>query len=233
MSPISGRSRPGRWALNRPDSRPAGADLLPLPRSFYRRPALEVAPHLLNKVLVRGRRAARIVEVEVYQGADDPASHGHRGPTNRNRTMFGPPGHLYVYLTYGMYHCANVVCGEDGVCSAVLLRALAPLRGEPIMRRARNARSRRRSGGPFLPTDLCSGPARLCQAFGLDRRSDGADLAPPATSPAGRRLRLLIADDGAPPPAEPGRSGRIGISRAANRLWRFYVSGNPNVSRKS
>ncbi len=206
-------------------------DLPPLPRSFYARTALEVAPELLNKVLIRGRRAARIVEVEAYQGADDPSSHGHRGITNRNRTMFGPPGHLYVYFTYGMHHCANVVCGPEGICSAVLLRALAPLAGEDIMRRARNAASRRRSTKPFRSVDLCSGPARLCQAFGLDRRDDGADLvAAPGFRSAGR-LPVFIVDDGTPPPDEPGRSGRIGVSRAPNRLWRFYVAGDPNVSR--
>ena len=195
-----------------------------------------MAPRLLNKVLVRGRRAARIVEVEAYEGASDPSSHGHRGMTNRTRTMFGPPGHLYVYFTYGMHHCANVVCGEDGVCSAVLLRAAAPLAGAGIMRRARNAASRRTSTRPFRDADLCSGPARLCQAFGLDRRDDGADLVPAAallaaaSSPVRGRLPIFIADDGTPPPDRPGRSGRIGISRAPNRLWRFYVAGNANLS---
>ena len=204
-------------------------DLPPLPRSFYARTALDVAPELLNKVLIRGRRAARIVEVEAYEGSNDPSSHGHRGMTNRNRTMFGPPGHLYVYFTYGMHHCANVVCGEEGVCSAVLLRAVAPLAGQDIMRRARNAASRRRSTKPFRSVDLCSGPARLCQAFGLDRRDDGADLV--TASAALSRLSIFIVDDGTSPPTEPRRSGRIGVSRAPNRPWRFYVAGDPNVSR--
>ena len=188
-----------------------------------------MAPRLLNKVLVRGSRAARIVEVEAYEGANDPSSHGHRGMTNRTRTMFGPPGHLYVYFTYGMHHCANVVCGEDGLCSAVLLRAAAPLDGAGAMRHARNAASRRRSAEPFRVVDLCSGPARLCQAFGLDRRVDGTDLV--AASGTAGRLPIAIVDDGTPPPENPGRSGRIGVTHAPNRLWRFYVAGDPNVSR--
>lgn len=150
--------------------------------------------------------------------------------TDRNRTMFGPPGHLYVYFTYGMHHCANVVCGEDGVCSAVLLRAAAPLAGDGIMRRARNAASRRRSNKALRAVDLCSGPARLCQAFGLDRRYDGADLVGASVHPR-HRLPIFIAADGTPPPDQPGRSGRIGVSKASNRLWRFYVAGEPNVSR--
>ncbi|MCY3933792.1 MAG: DNA-3-methyladenine glycosylase [Acidobacteria bacterium] len=202
----------------------------PLPRSFYRPTALDVAPRLLNKVLVRGRRAARIVEVEAYEGATDPSSHGYRGMTNRTRTMFGPPGHLYVYFTYGMHHCANVVCGEDGVCSAVLLRAAAPLAGAGAMRRARNAASRRTSTRPFRDADLCSGPARLCQAFGLDRRHDGADLTTVSTPPAKGSLPIFIVDDGTLPPTKPGRSGRIGVTRAPNRLWRFHVAGDANVS---
>lgn len=144
--------------------------------------------------------------------------------------MFGPPGRLYVYFTYGMHHCANVVCGEDGVCSAVLLRALAPLAGEPIMRRARNAASRRRAKAPFRTVDLCSGPARLCQAFGLDRRDDEVDLVSSSTHPR-HRSPIFIVDDGTPPPESPGRSGRIGVTRAPNRLWRFYVAGDLNVSR--
>ena len=181
-----------------------------------------MAPELLNKVLIRGRRAARIVEVEAYEGANDPSSHGHRGMTNRTRTMFGPPGHLYVYFTYGMHHCANVVCGEEGVCSAVLLRAVAPLAGQDIMRR---------STKPFRSVDLCSGPARLCQAFGLDRRDDGVGLV--TASATGSRLPIVIVDDGIPPPDQPGRSGRIGVTRAPNRLWRFYVDSDPNVSGSS
>ena len=189
-----------------------------------------MAPRLLNKVLVRGSRAARIVEVEAYEGATDPSSHGYRGMTDRNRTMFGPPGHLYVYFTYGMHHCANVVCGEDGVCSAVLLRAAAPLDGAGAMRRARNAASRRRSTEPFRVVDLCSGPARLCQAFSLDRRDDGGDLVGASTHPRSRQS-IFIAAAGTPPPRNPGRSGRIGVTRAPNRLWRFYVAGDPNVSR--
>ncbi|MCE2560200.1 MAG: DNA-3-methyladenine glycosylase [Acidobacteria bacterium] len=191
-------------------------DLPPLPRSFYARTALDVAPELLNKVLIRGHQA--------YEGANDPSSHGHRGMTNRTRTMFGPPGHLYVYFTYGMHHCANVVCGEEGVCSAVLLRAVAPLAGQNIMHRARNTASRRRSSEPFRSVDLCSGPARLCQAYGLDRRDDGADLV--TASAAANRLPTFIVDDGTPPPRQPGRS-----TRAPNRPWRFYVTGDPNVSR--
>lgn len=205
----------------------------PLPRSFYARAALEAAPDLLNKVLIRGCRAARIVEVEAYEGEDDPSSHGHRGMTDRNRTMFGPPGHLYVYFTYGMHHCANVVCGKEGVCSAVLLRAAAPLAGQDIMHRARNAASRRRFTAPFRSVDLCSGPARLCQAFSLDRRDDGADLVTaPTASRADGRAPIRIVDDGTQPPEEPGRSGRIGVSKAPNRPWRFYVVSDPNLSRK-
>ena len=98
------------------------------------------------------------------------------------------------------------------------------------MRRARNAASRRRSTVPFRSVDLCSGPARLCQAFGLDRRHDAADLVS-ASAHDRQRLPVFIADDGTPPPTEPGRSGRIGVTRAPNRLWRFYVAGDPNVSR--
>jgi DNA-3-methyladenine glycosylase len=187
-----------------------------LPRSFYARDAREVAPELLNKVLVRGGRRGRIVEVEAYAGGEDPASHGYRGLTPRTATMFGPPGRLYVYFTYGMHFCANAVCGAEGVSSAVLLRGLAPLDGLDEMRAARGPAARR-------DRDLCSGPAKLCQAFGIDRALDGADLV------EGGDVRIV--DDGTPPPAVPGRTVRIGISVATEHPWRWFVPGEPNLSR--
>ena len=189
-----------------------------LPRSFYRRDSRVVAPDLLNKVLVHGERAARIVEVEAYAGADDPASHAYRGETARNRSMFARPGLLYVYFTYGMHWCANAVCGEAGEPSAVLLRAAAPLAGVDAMRTARPAARRE--------VDLCSGPAKLCQALGIDGALDGADL-------VGAGSGIWLADDGVPPPARPGRSARIGISAGAAHRWRWYVPGDPNLSRRS
>ena len=166
-------------------------------------------------VLVCGDRAGRIVEVEAYGGADDPASHGHRGPTPRNRVMFGPPGHLYVYFSYGVHWCANVVCEPEGTCGAVLVRALAPLRGVESMWSERpKARQRR---------DLCSGPAKLTAALGIGGDHNGADLIDPA-SPV-----TLHRHDTTPPRRAAG--GRIGISVAGDRPWRWYVPGDPNVSR--
>ncbi len=188
-----------------------------LPRSFYARDVLEVAPELLNKVLVCGNRAGRIVEVEAYRGGEDPASHAYKGPTARNASMFGPPGRLYVYFTYGMHWCANVVCMPEGTAQAILLRALSPLAGLEEMRAARPAARRDR--------DLCRGPARLCQALGIDRSYDGADL----VRPGGHRLSIL--DDGADPPAAPGTGDRIGIRRAQDRPWRWWVPEDPNLSR--
>ena len=186
-----------------------------------------MAPELLNKLLVRGGRVARIVEVEAYCGADDPGSHAFRGRTARNATMFGPPGHLYVYFTYGMHFCANVVCGPDGEASAVLLRGLTPVAGLDEMRAGRGARAPTASGPrrPWADHDLCSGPAKLCQAFGLDRSFDGADLV------TGDR-QVTVADDGVAPPAPPAVSGRIGLSAAGDLPWRFYVPGAPGLSRR-
>jgi len=188
----------------------------PLRRTFYRRDSRVVARQLLNKVLQVGPCAGRIVEVEAYLGELDPASHAYRGETARNHTMFGPAGHLYVYFTYGMHWCANAVCGDPGEGTAVLLRALAPIAGLEVMT-ARRAKAR-------TPRDLCSGPAKLCQALGIDRSFDGIDLTQ-------ARSEARILDDGTPPPTRPGRSTRIGISTATEHPWRWYVPGDPNVSR--
>lgn len=188
---------------------------IPLPRDFYERPADLLAPLLLNKLLAGpDGRAGRIVEVEAYAG-DDPASHAFRGRTSRNATMFGPAGHLYVYFTYGMHWCANAVCGETGDGTAVLLRALEPVAGLERMRLARPAARSDR--------DLCRGPARLAQALGIDGGTDGADL---VTGP----FRIL--DDGTPPPARPVATTRVGISRAVEVPWRWYVADSPHVSRR-
>ncbi len=178
---------------------------------------VKVAPWLLNKLLVSGARMGRIVEVEAYHGANDAASHAYRGETPRTSVMFGPPGFLYVYFTYGMHWCANVVCGPDGEAAAVLIRALAPVAGLEEMRAARpKARTDR---------DLCSGPAKLCQALGIEGSENGTDL----LHRRGGGVRLQ--DDGTPPPKRPARGTRIGIKEATERRWRFWVAGDPNVSR--
>jgi DNA-3-methyladenine glycosylase len=188
----------------------------PLERAFYERDPRVVARALLNKVIVHGRRSARIVETEAYCGAIDPGSHAYRGKTNRNATMFGPAGGLYVYFTYGMHWCANAVCGDVGEGVAVLLRAAAPLSGLDEMRAARGSAARR-------DVDLCSGPAKLCQALGLGREHDGSDL---VTGDRG----VVIVEDGTAPPRRPGNSTRIGLSAGAEHPWRWFVSGDPNVS---
>jgi DNA-3-methyladenine glycosylase len=186
-----------------------------LPRDFYARPATEVAPDLLGHVLVRAlpdgmRAAARIVEVEAY-GPDDPASHAFRGMTPRNEVMFGPPGHLYVYFTYGMHFCMNAVTGRAGEGAAVLLRAGEPLEGVDGMR---SRRGRDRS------LDLCSGPGRFTQAMGVARSDDGVDLV------EGDHLWV-----------ERGtRSGSIGTGirvgvQETTRAWRYWLDGNAFVSR--
>ena len=156
---------------------------------------------------------ARIVEAEAYQ-EDDPASHSYRGRTKRTEVMFGPPGHAYVYFTYGMHHCMNVVTGSTGEGSAVLLRAAEPLEGLEEM-------SRRR--GTNDPRALCSGPGRLCQSLGIDRAENGLDLVP------GRRLWLL---EGAPvAPSKMSVGSRVGITSGTERPWRFSVRGDRFVSR--
>ena len=191
-----------------------------LPRSFFARDSRDLAPDLLNKLLVYddsefGQLAVRLVEVEAYAGDEDPGSHAFRGETPRNRVMFGPPGRLYVYFTYGMHWCSNVVCGEAGWASAVLLRGAAPVEGIDVMRDRRHAARRDR--------DLCSGPARLTQALGITGARNGADLV---------RGPVRLVDNGVPPPRRPGRSTRVGLKpgEGDESRWRWFVRDDPNVS---
>jgi DNA-3-methyladenine glycosylase len=190
-------------------------------RADFNGDPVDVAPWLLNKVLVYGGRAGRIVEVEAYKGAVDPASHAYRGETRRTTVMFGPPAYLYVYFTYGMHWCANVVTGPAGEASALLIRALAPLRGLEEMRRLRPAARRDR--------DLCNGPAKLCQALGITGADNRTDLLARSGQPGPGVVRLL--DDGTPPPKRPAQGKRIGIRVATEEPWRFWVAGEESVSR--
>ena len=188
-----------------------------LPRSFFERDAREVGPQLLNKVLAcADGRAGRIVEVEAYVGAIDPAAHTYRGKTKRNAVMFGPAGHMYVYFTYGMHWCANTVCGDEGEGNGVLIRALEPVAGLDLMRAAR----------PKIRRDkeLCSGPARLTQALGITGEQNGIDL-------VRARDGYTVLDDGTPAPENVPGSARIGIREGTDLLWRWYIAGNPNVSK--
>ncbi|HUN32236.1 MAG TPA: DNA-3-methyladenine glycosylase [Trebonia sp.] len=190
-----------------------------VPREFFDRPAEQVAPDLLGCVLehetAEGLVAVEISEVEAYAGEADPASHAYRGRTARNGVMYGPPGHAYVYFTYGMHFCVNLVCLPEGTPHAVLLRAGRVIAGEEL------ARSRRAAA--VTARDLARGPARLCQALDIDRDLDGADACV-ATSP----LRIRVASDAT---GRTIRSGpRIGISRAAEVPWRFWLEGDPTVS---
>lgn len=198
-----------------------------LGRRFYERDSTEVAPALLNKLLVSADgRAARLIEVEAYRGTDDPASHSYRGRTTRNSVMWGPAGHLYVYFSYGQHFCANVVTGPDGVAQAVLLRAAEPVAGVDLMRLARWRDQKRQ-----VDRDLCRGPGRLAEAFGLGRGEDGLDLAGGGGGGVGGSGGALwLADDGTPPPERPATGPRVGISVALERPWRYWVAGHPGVS---
>ena len=235
-----------------------GAGLVP--REFYRRPAPEVAPDLLGCVLVHdsplGRVAVQIVEVEAYTGQTDPASHAFRGKTERNAVMFGEPGHAYVYFTYGMHFCVNLVCQPAGEAAAVLVRAGRVIDGADLAAVRRAERSGAGAGSPARPGQpvqsgravrhLASGPARLCQALGIDRALNGADVCD-----SGSGLRVLVpwaglADpvstdqpgsldqDGAWPGRLPAdrvaRGPRVGVRDGAEVEWRFWIAGDPAVS---
>jgi DNA-3-methyladenine glycosylase len=164
-----------------------------------------VAPRLLNAVLRHDGVAVRLTEVEAYDGPNDPGSHAYRGETARNRVMFGPPGRLYVYFTYGMHHCANLVTGPAGEPGAVLLRAGEVVEGLDLARQRRPRSTDR---------DLARGPARLCQALGLDLSGNG-----------------VVADlERGDPPARVATGPRVGLRHAADRPWRFWIDGDPTVS---
>jgi DNA-3-methyladenine glycosylase len=196
----------------------------PVDRELLARDPVDVAPLLLNKLLAHGRRVGRVVEVEAYRGESDPASHAYRGRTPRNGSMFGSPGHCYVYFTYGMHYCMNVVCGPEGEARAVLLRALEPVGGLEDMRAARAV------GRASVPADeeLCRGPGNLCRALGIDRSHDGLDLLSTHGNPD-EGPRLL--DDGTEPPARPARGRRVGVRAGENLPWRFWVPGHASLSR--
>lgn len=196
-------------------------DRMPLPREFFDRPVLEVAPDLLGRLVVRttadGPIALRLTEVEAYDGPNDPGSHAYRGRTPRNDVMFGPPGHVYVYFTYGMWHCMNLVCGPEGTASGVLLRAGEIVEGAELTRERRlSARSDK---------ELAKGPARLATALDVDRALDGTDACATGDTP----LRVLA---GTPVPSEQVRSGpRTGVAGDGGvHPWRFWVADDPTVS---
>ena len=182
----------------------------PLPRDFFDRSVHEVAPDLIGATLLVDGIGGRIVEIEAYD-QEDPASHAFRGETPRNKAMFGPPGHAYVYRSYGIHWCLNLVCDRPGRAEAVLVRALEPTHGLDAMRARRRVEAVRM---------LCSGPGKLCQALGVTREHDGLALDEPPFE--------LIAREVAPPIAT---GPRIGITQAAERSWRYGLEGSPYLSR--
>lgn len=183
-----------------------------LAREFLGRDAREVAVGLLGCRLTHGGVTVRITETEAYRGADDPASHAYRGPTRRNATMFGPAGHVYVYFTYGIHWCANLVCGQPGVGTAVLLRAGEVVAGLDAARERRPTARR--------DVDLGRGPARLATALGLTGADDGLDLC--AGGPSHVVAGALSGEVASGP--------RVGVSVGTTQPWRFWIAGDRTVS---
>ncbi|MER6094020.1 DNA-3-methyladenine glycosylase [Streptomyces bluensis] len=199
----------------------ATPDRTPLTREFFDRPVLEVAPDLLGRVLVRttpdGPIELRLTEVEAYDGENDPGSHAYRGRTARNEVMYGPPGHVYVYFTYGMWHCMNLVCGPEGRASAVLLRAGEVIVGAELARKRRvSARNDK---------ELAKGPARLTMALGVDRALDGADACAAPDSPFATLTGTPVAPDQVRSGPRTGVAGDGGI-----HPWRYWIGNDPTVS---
>lgn len=196
----------------------------PLPRSFYLRPTLQVARDLLGKYIIRKVDTklliGKIVEVEAYC-KKDPASHAFRGRTKRNGVMFWEGGHLYVYFTYGMHFCANIVTGNEGIGEAVLIRAVEPLAGIEVMTKNRFPNLKTHNYQSLI--NLANGPAKFCQAFGIARKENGTDLL---------ESEINITDSEHIPSKFIRRSPRIGIQQGVEKKWRFFIAGNPWVSRK-
>jgi DNA-3-methyladenine glycosylase len=184
-----------------------------LPREFFDRDAVSVAREMLGKFVVVGNKVGRIVETEAYHEGD-PASHSFSGKGFRNAVMFGGPGRAYVYFTYGMYHCFNVVCGGEGRGEAVLIRAVEPVEGVDEMKENR---------GLSEVKNLCSGPAKFCIAFGIDKGFNGKDLC------SGEGIGIYEGDE---VDFDVVETTRIGISKGVELPYRFYVKGNKFVSRK-
>lgn len=212
-----------------------------LPRSFFERDAVAVARSLLNCLLIHdtdaGRIMGRISETEAYT-SDDPASHSYRGKTERNAAMFGPAGHAYVYFTYGMHFCLNVVTGSEASGDAVLIRSVEPILGRELMSRRRGLAVEeidRMSADDTAKTGvrwgriLCGGPGKLCQAFGITRSENDDDM----TRDGNGRLWIAFpAAESVNPQAEITASPRVGIRQAAEIPWRFTIVGDPFVSRR-
>ena len=194
-----------------------------LPRAFYARPTLDVARDLIGKVLVHETRAGLasgvIVETEAYIGESDPACHAAPGPTTRNAPLYGPPGFAYVYLNYGIHYLVNAVTEPDGWPAAVLIRALEPLEGEPLMRR-RRARGSNRPGSGLSTVELCRGPGNLTRALGIALAQNRCDL-------TGGPLRI---EDRQLAPREIAWTSRIGIRVGVDAQWRCFAVDSEAVS---
>ena len=186
-----------------------------LPRAFYNRPTLEVAPEILGKYIVYqapgGTLSARIVEVEAYIGRNDPACHAANGKTKRNEVMFGLPGFTYIYFIYGMYYCLNFVTEPEGTPAALLLRAAEPVSGTDIMQK---------NSPKKTPLELLNGPGKFCRSFGLTREQNGLDLTGD----------VIYLEDRHQTVTNIGKSRRIGIKNATDRLWRYYDADSRGLS---
>jgi len=185
---------------------------MPLRKKFFNQPTVNLAKALLGKILVFGDLSGIIVETEAYLYKNDPGCHASRGQTSRNAPMFGPAGHTYVYLIYGMYHCLNIVSGKKGEGEAVLIRALEPVQGIPLMQKRRKTKN---------IENLCNGPGKLTQAFGITRKHNNLSLFKGDLRVLNSHIKPIICT-----------SGRVGLSAGKELELRFFIKGNRFVSGK-